>query len=80
MRKKKLYVEALETCALMFLGQEINDKENLVLHDSDLASSLLNIVNLKVNMEILSSTIKKRNPSKTIGVARGHQRADTLKP
>ena len=22
----------------------------------------------------------KRNPSKTIGVARGHQRADTLKP
>ena len=64
----------------MFLGQEINDKENLVLHDSDLASSLLNIVNLKVNMEILSSTIKKRNPSKTIGVARGHQRADTLKP
>ena len=80
MRKKKLYVEALETCALMCLGQEINDKENLVLHDSDLASSLLNIVNLKVNMEILSSTIKKRNPSKTIGVARGHQRADTLKP
>ena len=80
MRKKKLYVEALETCALMFLGQEINDKENLVLHDSDLASSLLNIVNLKVNMEILSSTIKKINPSKTIGVARGHQRADTLKP
>ena len=71
MRKKKLYVEALETCALMFLGQEINDKENLVLHDSDLASSLLNIVNLKVNMEILSSTIKKRNPSKTVNVARG---------
>ena len=23
---------------------------------------------------------KKRNPSKTVGVARGHQRADTLKP
>ena len=22
----------------------------------------------------------KRNPSKTVGVARGHQRADTLKP
>lgn len=71
MRKKKLYVDALETCALMFLGPEINDKENLVLHDSDLASCLLNIVNLKVNMEILSSTIKKRNPSKTIGVSRG---------
>ena len=23
---------------------------------------------------------RKRNPSKTVGVARGHQRADTLKP
>ena len=22
----------------------------------------------------------KRNPSKTVGIARGHQRADTLKP
>ena len=26
------------------------------------------------------STSKKRNPSKTVGVARGRQRADTLKP
>ena len=28
----------------------------------------------------MSNTEGKRNPSKMIGVARGHQRADTLKP
>ena len=30
--------------------------------------------------EEISHTQGKRNPSKTVGVARGHQRADTLKP
>ena len=30
--------------------------------------------------EELHQTQGKRNPSKTVGVARGHQRADTLKP
>ena len=30
--------------------------------------------------EILGLVQGKRNPSKTVGVARGHQRADTLKP
>ena len=30
--------------------------------------------------EEISHAQGKRNPSKTVGVARGHQRADTLKP
>ena len=30
--------------------------------------------------EEIPHTQGKRNPSKTVGVARGHQRADTLKP
>ena len=30
--------------------------------------------------EDISHVQGKRNPSKTVGVARGHQRADTLKP
>ena len=30
--------------------------------------------------EEISHVQGKRNPSKTVGVARGHQRADTLKP
>ena len=30
--------------------------------------------------EEITHTQGKRNPSKTVGVARGHQRADTLKP
>ena len=30
--------------------------------------------------EEMSHVEGKRNPSKTIGVVRGHQRADTLKP
>ena len=32
------------------------------------------------NPEEISHTQGKRNPSKMVGVARGHQRADTLKP
>ena len=50
----------------------------------------INIINTlkktQLPKEILLSVTKipyaqgKRNPSKTIGVARGHQRADTLKP
>ena len=32
------------------------------------------------NHEEIPHVQGKRNPSKTVGVARGHQRADTLKP
>ena len=32
------------------------------------------------SQEEISHAQGKRNPSKTVGVARGHQRADTLKP
>ena len=32
------------------------------------------------SLEEISHVQGKRNPNKTVGVARGHQRADTLKP
>ena len=33
-----------------------------------------------INLTVLPHAQGKRNPSKTVGVARGHQKADTLKP
>ena len=35
---------------------------------------------LRSSREEIPHVQGKRNPSKTVGVARGHQRADTLKP
>ena len=37
-------------------------------------------VELLDHMEEIPQVQGKRNPSKMVGVARGHQRADTLKP
>ena len=38
------------------------------------------IFNLVAENEEIPHAQGKRNPSKTVGVVRGHQRADTLKP
>ena len=35
---------------------------------------------VRSSREEIPHILGKRNPSKTVGLARGHQRADTLKP
>ena len=37
-------------------------------------------INYKLKVKEIPHVQGKRNPSKTVGVVRGHQRADTLKP
>ena len=40
----------------------------------------ISLIQGKEQREEIPHVQGKRNPSKTVGVARGHQRADTLKP